>query len=302
MPVQAEPLPSVKIVAPAAAGGGWDSTARALQEAMTKAGQATSVQVVNVPGAGGTIGLAQFANDAKGKGDQLLVGGLVMVGAILTNQAPVDLSAVTPLARVIGEPLVVVVPKDSPLKTMADLEKSLKDDIANTTWAGGSAGGADHILAGLIAKDAGADPAKINYVAFSGGGEALAAMLGGRVTAGISGYGEFEGQIKSGELRALGVSGPERMAGVDVPTLKEQGVEVELINWRGLFAGPDLAAEDKAKLASAVEATVKSPEWAETLKARGWTDYYMPSEEFTAYITSENARITEILKSIGLVN
>ncbi|KQT69867.1 MULTISPECIES: Bug family tripartite tricarboxylate transporter substrate binding protein [unclassified Aureimonas] len=297
-----EVLPELKILAPAAAGGGWDSAARSLQQVLTQTGAVRSVQVTNVAGAGGTVGLAQFVNSADGSGSDVMVGGLVMVGAIISNKSPVNLSQVTPLARLTGDPLVIVVPKDSELKTIQDLAKAVKDNTAGTLWAGGSAGGADHILAALFAKAAGADPAQINYVAFSGGGEALAAMLGGRVTAGISGYGEFEGQIKSGDLRALAVSSPERFAGVDVPTLKEQGIDVEVVNWRGLFAGPNISAEDKAKLSGVVEKAVKSPEWAEVLKARGWSDYYANADEFATFVTSENTRVHDVLKTIGLAD
>jgi len=297
-----EALPELKIMAPAGAGGGWDSAARSLQQTMTQVGAVTSAQVTNVTGAGGTVGLAQFVNNAKGSPDQTMIGGLVMVGAIISNKAPVNLSQVTPLARLTGDPLVIVVPKDSEIKTIQDLAAAVKENTSGTLWAGGSAGGADHILAALFAQAAGADPSKINYVAFSGGGEALAAMLGGRVTAGISGYSEFQGQIESGDLRALAVSTPERFAGIEVPTLKEQGIDVEIVNWRGIFAGPDISAEDKAKLSAAVEKTVKSPEWAEVLKARGWSDYYAPADEFAAFVSSENERVGEILKSIGLAN
>ena len=172
--------------------------------------------------------------------------------------------------------------------------------IRDRVWAGGSAGGADHILSALITQAAGGDASKVNYVAYSGGGEALAAMLGGQVTAGISGYGEWQGQIESGDLRALAISYPDPIEGIAAQPLKAQGVDVELVNWRGLFAGPDVAEADKAALAAAIETTVKSPEWQEILKARGWTDYYAPSEEFKAFVASENERVHATLKSIGL--
>jgi len=222
----------LKILAPAAPGGGWDSAARSLQQVLTPIGAAKSVQVVNVPGAGGTVGLAQFVNTAKGDGHQLMVMGITMVGAVLTNKSQVGLDAVTPIARLTGDPLVVVVPPNSPHKTLKDLAAALKADTSKVVWAGGSAGGADHILAALVTKAAGGDASKLNYVPFSGGGEALAEMLGGRVTAGVSGYNEFESQIKAGKLRALGMSPGTRVPGVDVPTLKEQGLDVELVNWR----------------------------------------------------------------------
>ncbi|MEJ6848090.1 tripartite tricarboxylate transporter substrate-binding protein [Sinorhizobium fredii] len=288
------------ITAPAGAGGGWDSAARSLQEAMMATGQAKSVQVVNVPGAGGTVGLAQFVGSAKGAADQLLVAGITLVGASISNNSPVDLTQVTPLARLTGDPLVVVVPKDSPIKTIDDLLATIKKDVATTIWVGGSAGGADHILAALITKSAGADPSKINYVAYSGGGEALAAMLGGQATAGVSGYGEWEGQIKSGDLRALAISYPEPIAGIEAKPLKAQGLDIELVNWRGIFAAPGVEGEDLEALKAAVDNTVKSQQWQDIVKARGWTDYYAPSDEFKGFIASETDRVRTILTSIGL--
>lgn len=293
--------PELKIIAPAGPGGGWDAAARSVQQVLTATRLARSVQVTNVTGAGGTVGLAQFVTGAKGDPNQLLVNGITMVGAILTNRAPVSLEQVTPVARLTGDPLVIVVPANSPHKTAKDLADAIKANAGRVTWAGGSAGGADHILAALFARAAGADVTKLNYVPFSGGGEALAAMLGGRVTAGISGYGEFEGQIKAGKLRALGLSSAGRLAGVDVPTLREQGLDVELVNWRAVMAAPGITADQRRDLTAMVEAMVKSAEWAEVLKARGWEDAYLAGEPFAAFLRDEQARVGDILKSIGLV-
>ncbi len=290
------------IMAPAGAGGGWDSASRSMQDAMMASGNAKSVQVVNVPGAGGTVGLAQFVGSADGNPNQLLVAGITLVGASISNQSPVDLTQVTPIARLTGDPLVIVVPKDSPIRSIDDLLATIKKDVATTIWVGGSAGGADHILAALVTKAAGADPSKINYVAYSGGGESLAAMLGGQATAGVSGYGEWEGQIKSGDLRALAISYPEPIEGIEARPLKAQGLDIELVNWRGIFAAPGVEGDDLDKLKSAVEKTVKSAEWKAILKARGWTDYYAPSDEFKAFIGSETERVKTILTSIGLAN
>ena len=168
-------------------------------------------------------------------------------------------------------------------------------------WAGGSAGGADHILAGLVTKAAGGDAAKLNYVPFSGGGEALAEMLGGRVSAGLSGYNEFESQIKAGKLRALAVSTPKRVAGADVPTLKEQGLDVELVNWRGVVAGPGITAAQKLAFSAAVAKAVKSPEWEKVLKARGWDNAYLGPDEFAQFLKAEQVRVNEVLTLLGLV-
>jgi len=291
----------LKIVAPAAPGGGWDGAARSLQQVMTATGAAKSVQVVNVPGAGGTVGLAQFVNTAKGDGNQLMVMGITMVGAILTNKSPVGLDAVTPIARLTGDSLVIVVPANSPHKSLKDLAAALKADTSKVVWAGGSAGGADHILAGLVAKAAGGDASKLNYVPFSGGGEALAEMLGGRVTAGVSGYNEFESQIKAGKLRALAVSTGKRMQGIDVPTLKEQGLDVEVVNWRGIVAGPGLAAPQKAALVASVNKALKSDDWTKVRTARGWDDAYLDADAFAAFLKSDQARVKEVLTTIGLV-
>ncbi|EIM29394.1 hypothetical protein MicloDRAFT_00018680 [Microvirga lotononidis] len=291
----------LKIIAPAGPGGGWDAAARSLQQVLTQTGAAKSVQVVNVTGAGGTIGLAQFVNTAKGDPSQLMVNGITMLGAILTNKSPVSLDQVTPVARLTGDPLVIVVPATSPIKSVKELADAVKADPAKVTWAGGSAGGADHMLAALFTKASGSDPAKVNYIAFSGGGEALAAMLGGKVTAGVSGYGEFESQIKAGKLRALAISFGQRVSGVDVPTLKEQGMDVEIVNWRAVMAGPDITAEQRKTLTDTIEKVVKSKEWAEILKARGWEDYYLAGEPFKAFIKEEQNRVGDILKSVGLV-
>ena len=291
----------LKIMAPASPGGGWDAAARSIQQVLTQTGLARSVQVTNVTGAGGTVGLAQFITGAKGDPHQLMVNGLVMVGAILTNKAPVTLDQVTPIARLTGDPLVIVVPANSPHRTVADLAAAVKENPAKVTWAGGSAGGADHILAALFTKAAGADPARVNYVAFSGGGEALAAMLGGRVTAGVSGYGEFESQIKTGKLRALAISTGQRLASADVPTLKEGGIDVEMVNWRAVVAAPGITADQRAALTDTMERMAKSKEWADVLKARGWEDSYLGGEPFAAFLKEEQGRVGEILRSVGLV-
>ena len=291
----------LKIMAPAGPGGGWDSAARSIQQVLTQTGLAKSVQVINVTGAGGTIGLAQFVNNAKGDPSQLMVNGITMIGAILSNKSPVSLDQVTPIARLTGDPLVIVVPADSPHKTIQDLAAAVKADPAKVTWAGGSAGGADHILAALFTKAAGSDPAKVNYIAFSGGGEALAAMLGGKVTAGISGYGEFESQIKAGKLRALALSSGKRLAGADVPTLKEQGMDVEVVNWRAIMGAPGITADERKALTDMIEKMTKAKEWAEILKQRGWEDFYLAGEPFTAFLKEEQNRVGEVLRSVGLV-
>lgn len=290
-----------KIMAPAAPGGGWDQTARSMQTALQDEKISGSVQVTNVPGAAGTIGLAQFVNQANGDPSQLLVGGYVMVGGILTNNSPVTLEQVTPIARLTGEYEVVVVPAASDIKDMASLIAKLKADPGSVSWGGGSAGGTDHITAGLIAKAVGVDPTKVNYIAYSGGGEALAALLGNQVTAGISGYGEFSEQVKAGTLRLLAISSEQPVAGIDAPTFKQAGVDVAIQNWRMVAAAPGISAEQKAAILADIEKMAKSAAWQKILTDKGWENTYLAGDEFTAQLKKDTELTAGILKDIGLV-
>lgn len=289
------------VMAPASPGGGWDQTARTIQMVLQEEGIAENVQVTNVPGAGGTIGLAQFATQAEGDPTQLMVSGYVMVGAILTNQSPVSLENVTPIARLTGEQEAIVVPANSEIQSMEDLVAALKADPGAVAWAGGSAGGVDHILAGLVAKAAGVDPTQINYIAYSGGGEALAAILGGQVTAGVSGYGEFASQIEAGELRLLALSGDEPMEGVDAPTLQEAGVDVVLQNWRMIVAAPGITDEEKAQITADIEAMATSDAWQEALAKLGWVDTFLAGDALDAELAKDIEATEAILREIGLV-
>lgn len=291
----------LKIIAPAAPGGGWDQTARSMQQALIAEKLVKNAQVINVAGAGGTIGLAQFVNGAKGDGNQLMVNGFVMVGAILMNKSPVSMSQITPIARITEETQVMVVPANSPIKTAKDLAEMVKKDVAKVTFAGGSAGGVDHIMAALFVGAVGADASKVNYVPFSGGGESLAAILGGKVTAGISGVAEYEGQIKAGKLRAIGVTSPKRLPGSDIPTFKEQGVDLVLTNWRSLFGAPGINDAQKKALGEVVEKMVKSNAWKEVLKQKGWDDAYMAGDEFAKFLANEQIRVNDVMKTVGLV-
>ena len=298
-PGQAE-IRRLEIIAPASPGGGWDQTARAMQAALQEAGLASGIQVQNIPGAGGTIGLAQFAS-SKGRGNTLMVSGLIMVGAILTNKAPMTLDQVTPIARLTGEYEVIAVTTNSPIQSLDDLVAKLKADPGSVSWGGGSAGGTDQILVGLIGKAVGADPAKLNYIAHSGGGEAMSSILGGHVTVGVNGAAELMPQIAAGKLRPLAISSEARVQGFDIPTLKEQGVDVALTNWRGVMAPAGIKDADKAALSDMVAAMVVSPAWKATLEKQGWIDLYQPSDEFASFLKADQAQVEATLKDIGLV-
>ena len=291
---------SLQIIAPAAVGGGWDSTSRSAQGVLERERLVKGAEVVNVEGAGGTIGLSRLAG-MQGKGGTLMTMGLVMVGAIETNKSAATLADVTPIARLTSEQEAVVVPADSPFQTLGDLAEAWKQDPGAVSIAGGSAGGTDQILAGLLAQAAGVDPKQVNYIAFSGGGEALASVLGGKVSAGISGVSEFTEQVAAGKLRALAVSGAERVEGFDAPTAKEAGLDVELENWRGFVAPKGLSDADKQALTDAVQKMHDSQAWKDEMAAKGWDDAYQPADEFAAYLTEEQTRIKGVLTELGLV-
>jgi len=290
-----------KIMAPAAPGGGYDQTARAMQTVLQDEGISGSVQVTNVPGAGGAIGLAQFVNQANGDPSQLFVGGYVLVGALLTNNSPVSLDQVNPVARLTGEYEAIVVPAASDIQDMAGLVAKLKADPGAVSWGGGSAGGTDHITAGLVAKAVGVDPTKVNYIAFSGGGEALAAILGGQVTVGISSYSEFAAQVQAGQLRLIGVSSDERLAGIDAPTFKEGGVDVSIQNWRMVAAAPGLSAEQLEAVHADIRKMVESEGWKKVLSERGWANTFLDGDDFKAQLAKDMESTAVILKDIGLV-
>ena len=311
---------TLQIMAPASPGGGWDGTAREMQAALQDEGIVETVEVFNVPEAAGTIGLAELVNEHAGDDHMLMMMGLVMTGGIILNDSPVDLSQTTPIARLTTEYEVIVVPADSEYQTIEDLMTAFAEDPGAVSWAGGSAGGVDHLLVGLLAQVAGVDPAEINYVPFSGGGEALSAILGGQTTAGVSGLGEWQAQIESGELRALAVSGRgeaspgatpsadggatpadgEAAFGADIPTLQESGIDVELANWRGFVAPPDISDHARTCMIQSVEQATQSESWQATLERFGWNDFFLGGEEFGAYLESENERVTELLEELGL--
>jgi len=288
---------SVKILVPANPGGGWDTTGRELGKALQSSGAVKGVQYDNKGGAAGTIGLAQFVNSAKGDPNALMMGGMVMVGGIIQNKSAVNLSQVTPVARLTSEWEVIVVPANGP-KTLKELVDKFKANPGSVSWGGGSAGGTDHILAGLVAKAVGVEPAKVNYVPFKGGGEAVAAIIGGHVTAGISGLSEFAPHIKSGKMRALAISSPKAFEGI--ASLKEQGVDVELSNWRGIWAAPGISKAQRDELIAAVQKGVKSPAWQETLKKQDWNDFWLAGDAFGKYVEEENKRLGDILAALAL--
>ena len=293
---------NLKMMIPANPGGGWDTTGRALGKALMESGAASTVQFENKGGAAGAIGLAQFVNASKGDPNALMVMGAVMVGGIISGKPPVSLSAATPLARLTSEYNVFVVPADSPFKSMKDIVEAVKKDPGSVKWGGGSRGATEHIAAAMLARLIGVDATKINYVPFRGGGEATAAILGGNVSVGGSGYSEFQQYIEAGKMRPVGVTSATRLKNApNIPTLKEQGLDIEIGNWRGVYAAPGITPEQRKALTAMLQKAVKSKSWTESMDKNGWTDAWLAGPAFDEFVEREFASLRATMAKAGMI-
>ncbi len=291
---------SIFMFVPAGPGGGWDGTGRAIEQAARASGLVGSFQFENVGGAGGMVGLPRFVNQRRNQANALMVGGSVMVGAGITNKSPVTIANVQPVARLTEEAGVIVVPASSDVRDWAGLAAKLRANPGSVPVGGGSAGGTDHIALGLILKALGRNPREASYVAFAGGGPANAAILGGQVGAGISGYSEFSEQIRAGRMRAIATTGDTRIPGTDIPTLKELGVDVVASNWRGVFCPPGLSAQQRQALIDLMTAIHATPQWKEILTTRAWADAFLTGDSFGRYLAQDIAATEGVLKDLGL--
>jgi putative tricarboxylic transport membrane protein len=301
LPQAARANANIKMMIPANPGGGWDSTGRALGKALQEAGVAASVTYDNKGGAAGAIGLAQFFNASKGDPNAMMVMGAVMLGGIITGKPPVSITQVTPIARLTSEYNVFVLPASSPFKTMGEVIAQMKKDPGSVKWAGGSRGSTEHIAAAMIAREVGVDPAKINYVAFRGGGEATAAILGGNVTVGGSGYSEFQQYIESGKMRAVAVTSDQRLKGIAVPTLKEQGVNVVIGNWRGVYGAAGINDAQRKALVDMIVKATKTKSWAESLEKNNWTPALLTGKEFEDFVDRDFAALRATMVKSGMI-
>ena len=290
----------LRVLVPNSPGGGYDVTARTAAKAMEDGDLASAVEVFKLPGAGGTVGLGRLVNE-RGNGKLVMSMGLGVVGSVYTNKSPSTLAETTPIAKLIEEPDIVVVAEDSEYGDIGELLAAWRENPGALPVGGGSSpGGPDHLAPMLMAEAAGVAPRTVNYVPFDGGGELLASVLGGKVAFGVSGVGEYRDQIQAGDLRVLAVTGPERIEGVDAPTLREAGVDVSFTNWRGIVAPPGISDTDRDRLIAVFTRLHASPQWKEALARNGWTDAFQPGAEFGAFLAAENDRVAGVLKGLGL--
>lgn len=293
------PRDKLHLIAPADPGGGWDTVAREMQSAVEAHGLSRTTEVLNIPGAGGTIGLSRLANQ-PGRANKLMMSGAVMTGSIQTTDSQVTLDDVTPIARLADDYEAVVVPADSPFHTVQDLMNAWRNDPRSVVVGGGSAGGTDHLFAGMLLRAANVETSRLNYIAYPGGGEVVTGLLSGGLDVGVSSYQEFAGQIASGKLRALGISAEQRVPGVDIPTFVEQGVDAKLANWRGVIAPPGIRGAQRRRLERIVTEIHHTPQWRSAVERNGWKDTFQTGAEFRRFLESETARISGISKELGL--
>lgn len=290
---------NMTLIAPGSVGGGNDTFAREQQQAMSQSGLVANVQVVNVPGAGGTIGLSQLPA-MSGQTNTLLGIGTVMLGAIELNDSKVDLSDVTPISRVAEEYNVLVAPADAPYDSIDEMIDVWKEDPKAFPFTGGSAGSIDQLLIAQLALDSGIDASDITYIPQTGGGEAVQAILAGTAQVISTGYSEIADQIEAGKVKALGIAAPEPLEGVDIPTFKEQGYPTSLTNWRGVAAPPGISDAERAELEHLVRRAAQTPEWQETLDRLYWNDVYMSGPEFDKFLKEDQAEIADLVKELDL--
>jgi putative tricarboxylic transport membrane protein len=294
------PISGLRVMVPNSPGSGYDTTARAWAQVMEDEKLAESIEVFNLEGAGGTVGLQRLVNeDANAK--LLMQMGLGVVGAQYSNQSEATLDQTTPIARLIEEAEAIVVPADSPFQSMDDLVSAWQADPGNTPVGGASnPGGPDHLTPMLLAEEVGVTPSEVNYVAYDGGGELLAGILGKDIAFAATGIGEVTESAAAGDVRILAVTTDEPVAGVDAPTLTDEGIDLVFTNWRGIVAAPGITDEETQQFVDAVTEMHSSDAWQQVLEDQGWTDAFITGDEFGSFLEEESTRVQGVLSGLGL--
>ena len=293
---------TIHFLVPGGAGGGWDGTARGTGEALTKSGLVEGASYENMSGGGGGKAIAYLIETADRQADTLMVNSTPIVLRSLRGRFPQSFRDLTPIAAIIGDYAAFVVPSDSKFQTWGDVVEAYKADPKSVKIAGGSVrGGMDHLVVAMAFQAAGADPNTVGYVSYDAGGKALAGLLSGETQVLSTGLGEALAQVKAGQLRVLGITAPERIADApDVPTLKEQGFDVEFVNWRGFFAAPGLAPERAKAYAEVLGKMYDTPEWEVVRKRNGWVNIYKPGDQFVVFLEAQEKAMKDLLNQLGI--
>ena len=294
------PISGLRMMIPNSPGSGYDTTGREVAAVLEGEELASSIEVFNLEGAGGTVGLQRLVNE-EGNAELLMQMGLGVVGAQFSNQSEATLDQTTPIAKLIEEAEAIVVPGDSPFQSIDDLVEAWKADPANLPVGGASnPGGPDHLTPMLLAQEVGVDPVAVNYVPYDGGGELLAGILGGDVQFAATGVGEVTESAAAGDVRILAVTSEEAVEGVDAPTLSDEGIDLVFANWRGIVAAPGISEEETQRFVDAVTEMHDSEAWQQVLEDQGWTDSFATGEDFTSFLGEESGRVETVMSELGL--
>jgi putative tricarboxylic transport membrane protein len=301
--VFAEKLDSIHFLIPGGAGGGWDGTARGTGEALTKAGIIEQATFENMSGGGGGKAIGYLIENAKSNEGTLMVNSTPIVIRSLTKVFPQNFRDLTMVAGTIGDYAAFIVGKDSKYKTFSDLQASFKADPRKIAVGGGSVpGGMDHLVAAMAFQAAGEDPTKVKYIPYDAGGKAMAALLSGEIAVLSTGLSEAIALSDAGEVRILATTASERVsAAPNAQTFKEQGVDVEFVNWRGFFAVPNLSNEKRDQYIDALAAMYKTPEWEVVRERNGWVNIYNAGDDFTSFLEKQEKIIGDLMRQLGFL-
>ena len=294
---------SIHFLIPGGAGGGWDGTARGTGEALTKSGLVGSASYENMSGGGGGKAIGYLIENASSNSGTLMVNSTPIVIRSLTKVFPQNFRDLTLIAGTIGDYAAFVVNKDSPLNSFTDLVAAYKANPRDVAIGGGSVpGGMDHLVAAMAMKGAGEDPTKVKYIPYDAGGKAMAALLSGEIQALSTGFSEAVALAEAGEVKIIGMTSAERNKTMpDVQTLKEQGIDVEFVNWRGFFAAPGLPADKANAYRDALAKMYDTPEWDEVRARNGWVNIHNSGEDFGAFLEKQEKQIGDLMKELGFL-
>ncbi|VAW24373.1 Tripartite tricarboxylate transporter TctC family [hydrothermal vent metagenome] len=296
-------LDSIHFLIPGGAGGGWDGTARGTGEALTASGLVGTASYENMSGGGGGKAIGFLIENAQSQYDTLMVNSTPIVIRSLTGVFPYNFSDLTLVAGTIGDYAAIVVDKDSPINSMSDLISAYKADTSGTAIGGGSVpGGMDHLVAAMIMQAAGEDPTALKYIPYDAGGKAMAALLSGEIKALSTGFSEAVDLANAGEVKIIGVTSDDRVdAFGDAMTMKEQGIDMTFVNWRGFFAAPGLPQEKLTAYQDVIAKMYDTPEWEAVRARNGWVNIYNSGDDFRAFLENQETVIGDLMKQLGFL-
>jgi putative tricarboxylic transport membrane protein len=294
---------SIHFLIPGGAGGGWDGTARGTGEALTASGLVGSASYENMSGGGGGKAIGYLIENAESQHGTLMVNSTPIVIRSLTGVFPQNFRDLTLVAGTIGDYAAIVVSKDSPVNTMADFVAAYQADSSATAIGGGSVpGGLDHLVAAIVMKAAGENPADVKYIPYDAGGEAMAALLSGEISALSTGFSEAIALADAGEVKIIGITAPERVASyADAPTMMEQGIDAEFVNWRGFFASPGLPDDKLAAYQDAIAKMYETEEWEAVRAQNGWVNIYNNGDDFLSFLENQEQVIGDLMRELGFL-